>query len=84
MGSVINSTVAATPAEVAEDVVILLSKAAAAALRIANLSLEPYGLRARHYAALRMAATRDGVAQRTARPVGARVWTRAPGRRPGR
>lgn len=64
MGSVIDSTVAATPAEVAEDVVILLSKAAAAALRIANLSLEPYGLRARHYAALRMAATRDGVAQR--------------------
>ncbi len=63
MSSVIEST-AVTPAAVAEDVVILLSKAAAAALRTANLALEPYGLRARHYAALRMAATPAGVAQR--------------------
>lgn len=48
----------------ADDVVILLVRSAAAAMRRANAALEPFGLRARHYAALRLAQTAHGVAQR--------------------
>ncbi len=46
------------------DVVVLLARASGAALRTANAALEPLGLRARHYAALTIAAESGGVAQR--------------------
>lgn len=47
-----------------DDVVILLARAAGVALRQANTQLEPFGLKARHYAALRLAATTGGCPQR--------------------
>lgn len=47
-----------------DDVVILLARASSAALRAAHAALEPYGLRARHYATLRLAAAGQGIAQR--------------------
>ncbi len=49
---------------VLDDVVILLVRAAGSALRSANTALEPYGLRARHYAALCLADSGRGVPQR--------------------
>lgn len=52
------------PSSITEDVVILLARASAAAVRAAQAALEPYGLRARHHAALRLAATGEGTAQR--------------------
>jgi len=45
---------------IAEDVVVLLVRASGAALRRANAALEPFGLRARHYAAVRIAADTPG------------------------
>ncbi len=47
-----------------DDVVILLVRAAGSAMRLANAALEPYGLRARHYAALQLADSERGIPQR--------------------
>ncbi|MFZ1288155.1 MAG: MarR family winged helix-turn-helix transcriptional regulator [Candidatus Phosphoribacter sp.] len=47
-----------------DDVVILLARASGAALRCANAALEPFGMRARHYATLTIAAGAGGVPQR--------------------
>lgn len=49
---------------IAEDVVVLLARASGAALRRANAALDPFGLRARHYAAVRIAADAAGTPQR--------------------
>lgn len=46
------------------DVVVLLARASGSALRTANAALEPFGLRARHYATVKIAAERGGVPQR--------------------
>ena len=51
--------------ELAEDVGFLLARAGSLAIRSLNRALEPYGMRARHYAALCLAAEGEGVRQRT-------------------
>ncbi len=49
---------------ITEDVVVLLARASGNALRTANAALEPFGLRARHYATVKIAAEGGGVPQR--------------------